>query len=91
MKKYAFLSLVVLFFATTAFVVVQNNQKTEASEHPRIEKAIKELEGAIEYMEKAPHDFGGHKADAIADSKKAIKSLKEALAYRAHKDNKSGK
>jgi hypothetical protein len=90
MKKYAFI-LAVVFLSTTAFVNFQQNPKTEASEHPRIEKAIRELEDAVAYMEKAPHDFGGHKADAIADSKKAIKSLKEALAYRAHQDNKKGK
>ena len=76
---------------TTAFVVLQQNEKTEAAEHPRIRKAIHELEDAIEYMEKAPHDFGGHKAAAIEDSKKAVVSLKMALEYRAIKDNKRGK
>jgi hypothetical protein len=91
MKKYLIIAVAALFITTTAFVAVQQNQKSEASEHPRIEKAIHELEGAIEYMEKAPHDFGGHKAEALADSRKAVKSLKLALAYRAHEDNKKGK
>ena len=52
----------------------------ESSDHPRIAKAINDLEDAIAYMEKAPHDFGGHKVAAIADSKKAVASLKLALA-----------
>lgn len=93
MKKtiILFAFLFTAFIVTSAFVVVQQNMKSEANEHPRIEKAIHELEGAIEYMEKAPHDFGGHKAEAIADSKKAVQSLKLALAYRAKEDNKHKK
>ena len=91
MKRNVIILLVVVFLSATAFVAVQQNMKTEASNHPRIEKAIKELQGAIEYMEKAPHDFGGYKADAIADSKKAIQSLKLALKYRAKEDNSKKK
>jgi hypothetical protein len=37
-------------------------------------------------MEAAPHDFGGHKAAAIRDSRSAVAQLKLALAYRAVKD-----
>jgi hypothetical protein len=39
-------------------------------------------------MENAPHNFGGHKAAAIAASKKAIMQLRKALAYRAKVDHK---
>ena len=60
---------------------------TEASNHPRIENAIIELENAIDLMEKAPHDFGGYKAQAFADSKRAVESLKLALQYRGNADN----
>jgi len=87
MKKIVILLLVAVFLSTTAFIYVQQNKKTEAANHPRIEKAIKELQSAIEYMEKAPHDFGGHRVEAIADSKKAIQSLKMCLEYRAKEDN----
>ena len=87
MKKV--LLIAALAFATTgAVVVAQQNMRTEAGEHPRIAKAIHELEDAVAYMEKAPHDFGGHKADAIRDSKRAIDQLKLALEYRAKQDNK---
>jgi len=79
--------LAVLFVSATAFIGYQQNVKTEAVKHPRIVSAIKELEGAIDYLEKAPDDFGGNKAAAIADSKKAVISLKKALEYRAKADN----
>jgi hypothetical protein len=78
-------TLGVLF--TTAFTTPQQNAVTETAEHPRIAKAITQMEDAIAYMEAAPHDFGGHKAAAIADTKAAVKSLKLAMAYRAKKDN----
>jgi hypothetical protein len=87
MKKLVIILSVVIFLCTTGFVLVQENRKTEAARHPRIETAIKELESAIDYMEKAPEDFGGFKAQAIIDSKKAVLSLKRALNYRAKEDN----
>ena len=58
----------------------------EAANHPRIAAAIRELEGPIAYMERAPHGFGGHKAAAIRDSRTALVELRAALAYRAQKD-----
>ena len=93
MKKILSPAIVVIAFAvgvffTTAFVTPQQNVASEEAEHPRIAKAITQMEDAIEYMNSAPHDFGGHKAAAIADTKAAIRSLKLAMAYRAHKDNK---
>jgi len=60
--------------------------RSEAANHPRIAAAIREIEGAIAYMERAPHDFGGHKAAAIKDSQTALVELRAALAYRAQKD-----
>jgi len=87
MKKLIILFVTVVFLTTTGFVYVQQNRHTEAAKHPRIENAIKELESAIDYMEKAPDDFGGFKAQAIKDSKKAVASLKQALNYSAKVDN----
>jgi hypothetical protein len=60
----------------------------EAIEHPRISKAIAELDDAIAYMEAAPHNFGGHKAKAIASCKKARVELLKALAFHARKENR---
>jgi hypothetical protein len=40
--------------------------------HPRIRSAIRELEAAKVELEKAPHDFGGHRADAVVAVDRAI-------------------
>jgi len=56
--------------------------------HPRIARAITALRDARAYMEAAPHDFGGHKADAIRATDEAIKQLNFALAYRGHEDRR---
>jgi hypothetical protein len=58
----------------------------EKAMHPRIAHAIQALEGAIDYMQKAPHDFGGHRAAAVEASQHAIEQLRLALAYRAGAD-----
>lgn len=63
----------------------------EAAEHPRIVTAIRELETAVKYLEAAPHNFGGHKAAAIAASRAAIAELNKALLFRAVVDTKRGK
>ena len=60
--------------------------RSEEANHPRIAAAIHGLEDAIRYMEAAPHDFGGHKAAAIRDSRAAIEHLRRALAFRARMD-----
>ena len=58
----------------------------ERERHPRIARAIVALKDAREYMEHAPHDFGGHKADALHATDEAIRQLNFALAYRARED-----
>ena len=60
--------------------------RSEEANHPRIAAAVRELEDAVRYMEAAPHDFGGHKAAAIRDSRVAVEQLRKALAYRARMD-----
>ncbi len=67
------------------------NRREEAMEHPRIAKAIHELEDAIAYLEAAPHDFGGHKAAALQASRAAVEQLRLALAYRAAQDTRHGR
>jgi hypothetical protein len=62
---------------------------SEATNHPRVAAAIRELEGAIAYMERAPHDFGGHKAAVIRDSEAALVELRAALGLRVRQDRKS--
>lgn len=64
-----------------------DDMRDEMREHPRIVKAIHELQDAVKYMEAAPHDFGGHKAEAIEASHRAIEQLRKALQYRAHHEH----
>jgi hypothetical protein len=53
-------------------------------EHPRIEHAIHELEETIHMLENAPHDFGGHREEAIHACREAIHRLREALEFAHH-------
>lgn len=50
--------------------------------HPRLTRAIAALRDARAYMMAAPHDFGGHRAEAIRATDEAIKQLDIARAYR---------
>ncbi|HXQ30410.1 MAG TPA: hypothetical protein VN790_00400 [Steroidobacteraceae bacterium] len=59
----------------------------ERAAHPRIVEAIHQMQEALKEMEAAPHDFGGNKAAAMADTRKAIHSLKKALYYRLKMDD----
>ena len=87
MKRFAVAvaASVMLTTAACSFAAAQT-VRTEAAEHPRLVAAIRELEGAIQYLEAAPHDFGGHKAAAIRDSRAALVQLRAAMAYRARMD-----
>jgi len=60
--------------------------QNERAMHPRIARAIEALRDAREYMEHAPHDFGGHRVDAIRATDEAVRQLNLALAYRARED-----
>jgi len=62
--------------------------QNERAMHPRIAKAIEALRDARDYLERAPHDFGGHKADAIRATDEAIRQLNFALAYRGKEDRR---
>jgi hypothetical protein len=62
--------------------------QNERAMHPRIARAIEAIRDARAYMEAAPHDFGGHKAEAIRASDEAIRQLNLALAYRGREDRR---
>jgi hypothetical protein len=61
--------------------ITTSARKPEA--HPRIRSAIRELEAAKVELERAPHDFGGHRADAVLAVDRAIAQLRLALRYDA--------
>ena len=82
MKRVVVLAAAFLIVLGVSYSYVSaQTVRTEAANHPRIAAAIRELEGAIQYMEAAPHDFGGHKAAAIRDSRAAVTQLKLSLIH----------
>jgi hypothetical protein len=48
-------------------------------EHPHIRAAVNELREARMELQRAAHDFCGHRADALRDTDVALKQLQEAL------------
>jgi hypothetical protein len=85
MKKFmSGLLLGIVLTASIATVAAQN----ERAMHPRIAKAIEALKDARAYLQAAPHDFGGHRVEAIKASDDAIRQLNLALAYRAGRDSR---
>jgi hypothetical protein len=71
--------------APAAQVMAVTQQATAArarrERHPEIRNAIAALERAKKDMQNASHDFGGHRADALAACDRAIEQLKLALQY----------
>lgn len=61
--------------------------QSERAAHPRIVEAIEHMTQALRELEAAPNDFGGNKAVAIADTRRAIHSLKRALYFRLKMDD----
>ena len=61
--------------------------QSERQAHPRIVEALNNMQSALREMEAAPDDFGGNKATAMNDTRRAIHSLKKALYYRLHMDD----
>ena len=49
--------------------------------HPAIHRAIRALEEAKLALQRADHDFGGHRKDALEECDKAIAQLKLALQF----------
>jgi len=86
-----FLGLALATSSLLSLDAAAETTQQERAAHPRIASAIDELEGAIHYMEAAPDNFGGHKADAIKASKEAVRQLRAALQYRASVDTAHGK
>ena len=84
MKFIAGLVLGIVLSAGTAVLVAQ----PERAMHPRLAAAITALKDARAYLVEAPHDFGGHKAEALRATDEAIRQLNFALACRARQDRR---
>jgi hypothetical protein len=67
---------------TGHFVGPAEIQAAEQKErHPHIHAAIRELREAKRELERADHDFGGHRKEAIKAIDHAIIQLEKALKY----------
>ncbi len=63
--------------------------KRDPERHPHIRAAMTDLRKAANQLERADHDFGGHRAKALALVKQAEGELREALDWaKAHPDAK---
>jgi hypothetical protein len=75
-----------LFLASAGLLPALSAPRAEAGEeqrerHPEIHRALHEMREAKKYLEKADHDFGGHRVKAIKDLDRAIHQLELALKY----------
>ena len=59
----------------------RREQAGKTEKHPEIRAAIRSLERAKLDLQRAAHDFGGHRADALRATDEAIKQLRLALEY----------
>lgn len=62
--------------------------KDEMRDHPRMARSLVSLHEVKDYMDKAPGDFGGHKASAIKAIDEAIKEITEAMKFDAKRGDK---
>ncbi len=53
-----------------------------AGQFPRLQAAIAAIADAVDFLQKAPDDFGGHKAAAIQACHAAERQLRMAMGYR---------
>lgn len=88
MKRNAAKLLLVLSLVMLPLTVAAPSARAgeERREHPRISHAISALQDAVAELQAAPHDFGGHRAEAVEACKAALFQLHRALQYRAAAD-----
>jgi len=58
---------------------VKPEHREHREHHPELHKAMRKLRGAKADLEKADHDYAGHKAKAIGLIDQALEELKAAL------------
>jgi hypothetical protein len=78
-------------FMTAALTPSTAHAQTFESErhaHPRLAAAIDNMKVALAELESAPDDFGGRKARAVEDTRRALHSLRAALYWRVRADER---
>ena len=83
-RRSAALAIAALGGLTAASQLAEAQQpklKEGRERHPRIRQAIRALEGAKDDLQRAAHDFGGHRAEALEACNNAIRQLQQALQF----------
>jgi hypothetical protein len=80
MKK-RLLTLAALGIFTLGFAYPAVAPAAAPEPHPEIRAAMQSLRHAKEHLEKAAHDFGGHRVEAIEAINKAQEQLEVCLKY----------
>jgi uncharacterized protein HemX len=78
MKRRIILSAAAL---ATAFALGAGTAAFTAERHPQIHAAIRALRNAAGHLERAAHDYGGHRAKALELVRGAEAELQQALIY----------
>ena len=64
--------------------VVVRSHAAHGEKHPEIRRALKNLNQAKNNLQKAAHDFGGHREQALDLVQRAIDQCQQALADDKH-------
>ena len=73
-----------LLVAAAAFCLGGFANEALADRQPKMKDALAHLNRALDTLEKAAHDKGGHRVKAIQFTKEAIEEVKKGIAF----DNK---
>ena len=70
-----------LAFAAPVLALAAVSSAEAADRHPSINAAIRSLRNAVNDLQHANHDFGGHRVEAMAACNQAISQLEQALRF----------
>lgn len=80
-KRMLSLAVLSIFMFALANPAIAPARPATPEPHPEIRAAISSLRHAKEHLEKAAHDFGGHRVEALESVNKAIEQLEVCLKY----------
>ena len=67
--------------AMLGLMLAMSSPSPAQGRHPQIERALGALSEAREHLNRAAHDFGGHRVDAIRAIDEAERQLRLCLQY----------
>jgi len=79
MKRMTAILALAAAFALPVTMISRAQAEPRREHHPEIHKAIAALEAAKHYMERADHDFHGHRVEALRATDEAIHQLRLAV------------